>query len=294
MYVLSNQERAKIISCLCEGVSIRATERLTGHHRNSIMNLSVKVGEGCQRLHDSLMVNLQPQYLELDEIWGFVRKKRRNVTADDPDTYGDIYTFICLDSLSKAIVAWHVGKRTGRNTVAFLRQVAKHVINKPEISTDGWPSYQHAIPAAFRETAHGIVDKKIVILAGGPDSDNYYARETLVEVERRAYAGHPTRISTSYIERANLTLRMGQRRMTRLSNGFSKKFENHVAATAMFFCHYNFVRIHETLRTTPAVHLGVTDHAWSAEELVETALTGQIRRKVGRLDRFHVIQGGKI
>lgn len=292
--MLSIEQKSAVIAALCEGVSIRATERLTNCHRDTIMRLGVAVGQGCTALHGKYMRNLQVSRIELDEVWSFVKKKRRNVTAEDEDTVGDQYIFIAMDSTGKGILSWLVGKRTARNTRRFVDDVRDRVVGEPEISTDGFPAYQAAIDLAFENSAHGIVDKQVVVIAGGPDSDNYYARETLVKVERIASRGAPTKISTSYIERQNLTLRMSQRRLTRLSNGFSKKFENHCAAIALYTFHYNFCRVHEALRITPAMQLGVTDHIWTVTELVESALSGEIRARVARAkEGFRVIQGGR-
>lgn len=294
MRVLSAQQRANIIAHLCEGVSIRATERLTGHYRNTIMNLGVEVGEGCVAIHQNLMKNIQVPNVELDEVWSFVKKKRKNVTPEDEDTVGDIYIFMAMDSIGKAIISYHVGKRNSRNTHMLVADLRMRLLNNPTISTDGWPSYQTALDNLFEDSPRGIVDKQTVILAKGPEADNYYARETLVKVERRAVYGDPAYIGTSFIERQNLTLRQSQRRLTRLSNGFSKKFRNHCAAISLYVTHYNFCRIHETLRITPAMQLGITDHVWSVEELVQSALSGEIKAQIFAIkNRFHVVQGGK-
>ena len=284
-----------MIAALCEGVSIRATERLTGIHRDTIMRLGVKVGQGCNALHGRLMVNLHVSRCELDEVWSFVKKKRRSVQEDDPETVGDQFIYLAMDSTGKAIISWLVGKRNTRNTISFVADVRHRVLGNPEISTDGYAPYIRAVDEAFEGTAsHGIVDKQEVIIAKGPDADKYYAKQVLVKVERTAISGDPRAISTSFIERQNLTLRMSQRRLTRLSNGFSKKYENHCAAIALYVTHYNFCRVHEALRITPAMQLGITDHVWSVSEMVHSALTGEIQDKVRQvLSAFQVIQGGK-
>jgi IS1 family transposase len=283
-----------VIAALCEGVSIRATERLTGTHRDTIMRLGVKVGQGCMAVHGKLMVNLQVSRCELDEIWSFVKKKRRNVLEEDPDTVGDQFIYIAMDSVGKAILSWYVGKRNFRSTMHLIEDLRHRVVGSPDFNTDGYQPYQRAIDLVFDTSAHGVVDKQVVVIAAGPDSPKYFARESLVKVERYPMKGAPSTISTSFIERQNLTLRMSQRRLTRLSNGFSKKYENHCAAIALYAAHYNFVRIHETLRITPAMHLGVTDHVWSVAELVNAALNGEVQARVEReKQRFRVIQGGR-
>jgi hypothetical protein len=169
------------------------------------------------------------------------------------------------------------------------------VLGRPEISTDGYPPYLKAVDLAFDgEASHGIVDKQTIFLARDGDSDRYYAREQLVAVKRTAVRGDPRHISTSYIERQNLTLRMSQRRLTRLSNGFSKKYENHCAAIALYATHYNFCRVHETLRITPAMHLGITDHVWTMSELLDAALSKGAQMQVKKtLGQLRIIPGGK-
>ncbi len=176
----------------------------------------------------------------------------------------------------------------------FVEDLRHRVVGSPDFNTDGYQPYQRAIDLVFDTSSHGIVDKQVVVIAQGPDAPKYYARESLVKVERIPVKGAPATISTSFIERKNLTLRMTQRRLTRLSNGFSKKYENHCAAVALYAAHYNFCRVHETLRITPAMQIGVTDHVWSIGELVNAALTGEIQARVEReKQRFRVIQGGK-
>ena len=241
------------------------------------------------------MVNLHVSRLELDEVWSFVKKKRKVVLETDPDTVGDQFIYLAMDSTGQAILSWLVGKRNQRNAIRFLDDVRHRVLGTPEVSTDGYIPYLKAVDLAFDgKASHGIVDKQTVIVAGGPDSENYYAKETLVAVKRTAVSGNPRHISTSYIERQNLTLRQSQRRLTRLSNGFSKKYDNHCAAIALYATHYNFCRVHETLRITPAMHLGITDHVWTISELVTAALSDGAQMQVKRaLGQFRVIQGGK-
>jgi IS1 family transposase len=292
---LTEEQQCDVIAAFCEGVSIRGIERLHGIHRDTVMKLGVKVGEGCAVLHGKIMTNLHVSRLELDEVWSFLHTKRRNVKEGDPEEYGDQYLFLALDSVGKAIISWLVGKRNGRNTVSLMDDVRHRVLGNPEISTDGYPPYLKAIDLAFDgQASHGVVDKQTVIIAGDGDRIGYYAREKLVAVKRIPVAGTPAKISTSYVERVNLSLRMAQRRFTRLTNGFSKKYENHCAAIALFVMHYNFCRVHETLRITPAMQLGVTDHIWSISELVQAALSGRVQQTVeGQKARFRVIQGGK-
>ena len=292
---LSPDKQAAIIAAICEGVSLRSISRLLDVHRDTAMRLGVTVGQGCTAVHGKLMIDLRVGRVELDEVWSFVKKKRKNVTETDPETVGDQFIYFAMDSTGKAILSWVVGKRNYRNSIRLVEDVRFRVLGEPEISTDGYVPYQKAIDLVFDGKApHGIVDKQTVFLAKDADTDGYYAKEQLVAVKRTPVSGNPSHISTSFIERQNLTLRQSQRRLTRLSNGFSKKFEHHCAAIALYATHYNFCRVHETLRITAAMQLGVTDHVWTISELVDSALSKGAQMQVNRaLGQFRVIQGGK-
>jgi len=258
------------------------------------MSLGVRVGEGCLKLHSAMMRGLHVNRIELDEIWAFVGKKQRLVKPDDSDMVGDQYTFIALADSAKAIITYKTGKRTAINTQDFADDLRARVIGSPEISTDGFNAYPWAIAHAFGENcAHGVVEKHYAV-NGSPEAARRYSPGQVVKVTRNAVHGVPTHISTSYVERQNLTLRMSQRRFTRLTNGFSKTYLNHCAAVALYVAHYNLCRVHEALRITPAMQLGVVDHVWTISELVEAALDGVVTpapqgRMVGR---FRVIDGG--
>jgi IS1 family transposase len=275
--VLPREKQIAVIAALCEGVSIRATERLTGVNRETVMKLGARVGEGCAKVHNRLMRDLNVARLEFDEIWQFVGKKRKAVKPGDPATVGDQYTFVALGGTSKAIVSYYTGKRTHDAALAFARDVRARVIGAPEISTDGLNAYPYAIEEAFRtDCSHGVVVKEYAAMHTGTDGHHRYAPGEVVSIEYRKVAGDPRQISTSFVERQNLTIRMQQRRFTRLTNAFSKKYEHHVAAFALYAAWYNFCRVHQTLRITPAMQLGVTDHVWSIGELIDAALTGEV------------------
>jgi IS1 family transposase len=201
-----------------------------------------------------------------------------------------------LDTASRSVVSWQVGKRNWQNTRAIVEDVRRRVVGNPTICSDAFVHYQKAVDYVFQgEASHGLVDKQEVIVAKDADSDGkYYARQKLVRVERTAFSGNPEFITTSHIERANLTVRMGQRRFTRKTNGHSKKFQNHVAALSLFNAHYNLCKIHETLRMTPAMALGITQHIWGIGELVTATLTGEVQDQVGIIRKgFRVIHGGR-
>lgn len=294
MNVLPTDKQTAIIAALTEGCSIRAVERLTGVHRDTIMRLGVNVGIGCAKLHDTVMRDLQIARIELDEIWQYVGKKRDHVKDDDPLTVGDQYTFIALDGTSKAIVSHHTGKRDGINTRAFIADLRARVISSPEFSSDAFRAYPLAIEQEFGwELNYGTIDKDFKVHAGN-EAARRYSPGRVVSVRRKAVLGRPEFISTSYVERQNLTLRMSQRRFTRLTNGFSKKLENHMAAVALYVAHYNFCRVHEAHRVTPAMHLCLTDHVWTIGGLLEAALHGIIAEPQGRRHgRFTVIDGDR-
>ncbi|MGC9954154.1 MAG: transposase [Rhizomicrobium sp.] len=295
MNILSTEKQTAIVAALTEGCSIRAVERLTGVHRDTIMRLAVRVGEGCSKLHGAMMRDLHINRIELDEIWSFVGKKQKQVNPEDSDMVGDQYTFLALADTAKAIITYRIGKRTRENTQDFCDDIRRRVIGSPEISTDGFQAYPWAISLAFGEQcAHGIVEKHYAVM-GTPEASRRYSPGEVVSVTKNVVFGTPTRISTSYVERQNLTLRMQQRRFTRLTNGFSKTYLNHCAAVALYVMHYNFCRVHEALRVTPAMQLGVTDHIWTISELVEKALTGVVAEQPQghKHGPFTVIDGGK-
>ncbi|HEY4167764.1 MAG TPA: transposase [Reyranella sp.] len=292
MNILSNDKQVEIIAALTEGVSIRAVERLTGAHRDSVMRLGVRIGEGCAALHDVMMVGLQVGRIELDEIWQYVGKKRRVVKATDSADLGDQYTFIALGSISKAILSYTTGKRDMDATRLFISDLRARVINQPSISTDGFKCYPDVIDDYFRQAHYGQIVKSYSADANGTGPARRYSPGVVVAVNKRVLWGDPAKISTSYVERQNLSLRMSQKRFARLSNGFSKKLRNHKAAVALYVAHYNLCRVHESLRATPAMALGLTDHVWSVEELIAAASMAAPITDRPRFGRFQVIKGG--
>ncbi len=275
MNTLSAEKQTRIIGALCEGCSIRATERMTDTHRDTVMNYSVRVGQGCERLHDRMMRDLQVATIELDEQWDFIAKKAKRVQAGDPQEYGDVWLFLALAANQKAILSYVVGKRTPENTEALAFDLRARILNRPQITSDGYSPYVNAIEVAFATGVDfAVLTKKYVGDSNLPDAAHRYSPGHVSEVERIVIRGNPNpdHISTSYVERFNLSSRMQMRRFTRLTNGFSKKLENHRAAVALWICFYNFCRVHETLRCTPAMALGVTDHIWTIAELIAAAL----------------------
>ena len=296
MNILPREKQIEAIAALCEGVSIRATERLTGVNRGTVISLGVRVGQGCAKLHAGLMRNLNVTRCELDECWSYVAKKEKMLTAEDGTDKGDQYIFLAMAGAAKAIISYCVGKRDQEHTSAFVADLRNRVLGKPEISSDGWTCYPGAIDDAFGiDCTYGQIVKNYGVQGGVVEASRRYSPAQVVSVSKRRVVGKPSHISTSFIERQNLTLRMQQRRFTRLTNAFSKKLENHEAAVALYVAHYNLCRVHETLRVTPAMQLGVTEHIWSIGELVDAALDGALPEPTGhKVGPFRVIDGGKL
>jgi IS1 family transposase len=295
MNVLSRDQQIQIIACLTEGQSIRATERLTGIHRDTIMRLGARVGRGCAELHDRMMVGVRAGRLELDEIWGYVGKKQKRVQRHEIAHKGDQYTFIGMSASAKAIISYRTGKRDSENTDLFIQDLRERVIGAPEISTDGFHPYKNAIRDAFHGRAHhGVIVKTYSVTnLAVKDAARRYSPAEVVAVERDVVSGVPAHISTSYVERQNLTLRMTQKRFARLTNGFSKKLDHHAAAVSLYVAYYNLCRVHEALRTTPAVALGIADRVWTVGDLIDAVLSLEPNRPVRVKRNFRVIEGGK-
>ena len=275
--------QVQIVTLLTEGMSLRAIHRLTHVHRDTILRLSITVGEACDRLHDALMRDLQPAFLQLDEQWTFIHTKQRRLKTDDPDEYGSAYLWLAFDPQSKAVLSYHVGKRTAADALVLVRDLHSRLLNHPQISTDGFEVYVDAIREVFgvRGADYGMIVK-----------DANFTKEVVF--------GEPDleQVSTSLIERCNLTTRMQLRRHARRTNAHSKLLANHRTAVALHFAFYHFCRVHETLRVTPAMELGLTDHIWSVAELIEEARGMQApdpppAQPVRRPPRLRVIQGGR-
>jgi IS1 family transposase len=303
MNILSRDKQIDIVAALTEGTGIRATARLAGVNRETVAKLAAQVGKGCAELHDRRVVGIRTGRLELDELWAFVGKKQKRVRPHEAFAKGDQYTFVALASTSRAIVSYRTGKRDGATTDDFIQDLRQRVLGSPEISTDGYHPYKLSIRDAFRNSAHGVIVKTVSIVDLRKDAAHRYSPAEVVAVAREAVQGVPAQISTSYVERSNLSIRMASRRFTRLTNGFSKKMENHAAAISLYVAHYNFCRVHEALtpdarhQNTPAMALGLTDHVWSIGELLDAALAvappAPTETAPDRRRKFRVIEGGK-
>jgi transposase-like protein/IS1 family transposase len=255
---------------LLEGNSIRSTERIVGLDRTTIARLLVLAGERCEKLLADTIQKIQVRDVEADEIWGFVgmKEKAKGKLYEAADTLGDAYTYVAMERNSKLILAWHLGKRNRQDTLQFIVKLRRATEGKFQLTTDGWPSYPDAVERVFGSDIHYA--QLVKVYAASRDGEQRYSPAEVVDVEVVPRAGMPDyeRICTSHIERQNLTMRMQIRRLTRLTNAFSKKWENLQAAVALHFAYYNFCRVHSSLRVTPAMEAGLTDHVWTIAELL--------------------------
>jgi transposase-like protein/IS1 family transposase len=273
-----NMDKALLcLQLLVEGNSIRSTERITGVHRDTILDLLVLAGEKCERLLNEKVKGLPVRDVQCDEMWGFVGMKqktlRRKLKADPmaDTTQGDAWCFVALERHTKMVMAWHLGKRTVRHTVDFTEKLYEATEGRFQITTDGFAAYPDAI--AYSLGTRVDFAQLVKVYAASPDgkgAEKRYSPAEVVSAIPTPRWGNPIpeRISTSHVERQNLTMRMMIRRLTRLTNAFSKKWENLRAALALHFAYYNFCRVHKTLRCTPAMEAGITRHVWELKELL--------------------------
>jgi IS1 family transposase len=272
---LTSEIKTQAVSMLAEDSSIRAIERITGVHRDTIMRLGVRVGEACAKIHDEKMRDLTCHNVEIDEIWGFIGKKQKNVTPAERNIgAGDAWTFIALDSDTKLIPSYLVGKRDAYHADMFIGDLASRLISRIQLSSDGLPAYQDAVESGFGcEVDYGQVVKTYSLshLGNLKEAATRYSPSEVVKIEKNIIMGQPDKclITTSHIEKQNHTLRMHCRRLTRLTNAFSKKIENFKAAVSLNFAYYNFCKIHGAIRCTPAMEAGIEKSQWSVSELIE-------------------------
>lgn len=259
------------LKCLLEGCSIRSTERLTGLNRNTIMRLLVIAGEHCGRFADAKVRRLRARYLQLDEIWTFVGKKDRRVREGDPAEFGSQWVFVAIDAETKFVASYLVGQRLRKDTARFLNDLYYRIDGGVQITTDGLHHYRECVPEAFGPDTHFAQLVKMFGDYGQFDTpEARYSPPRISGVISKVRMGDPDpdHISTSYVERSNLTMRQAIKRFARLTLGYSKKLANLRAAVALHFAYYNFCRVHSSLRVTPAMEAGLTDHIWSIAELL--------------------------
>jgi IS1 family transposase len=267
---LSTEKRAAVIAALVEGNSIRSTCRMTGVAKNTVTKLLVDIGTACSIYMDREMRDLPCKRLQVDEIWAFVYAKEKNVPQAKKGEAGDVWTWVAIDADTKLVPSFHIGPRDLNTATAFMTDLSKRLSGRVQLTTDGLAVYLLAVKGAFK----GEVDfAQLVKIYGSTTSkrpERRYSPAVCLGQDKQPVSGNPDpdHISTSYVERVNLTMRMSMRRYTRLTNAFSKKTENLAAAVALHFMHYNFCRVHQTLKTTPAMAAGISDHVWKLPELI--------------------------
>ena len=272
--ILPKDKQIAVVNMLAEGSSIRAIERITGINRNTIMNLGVRIGKGCVRLMDEKMRNLTCNFLQFDEIWGFIGKKEKHCVSTDDPTLGDAWTFCAIDAETKLVPSFLCGKRDHLSANAFVSDVASCVKNRPQVSSDGLRAYVEAVENAFgMDVDYAMVVKNYGVDKGEHHQERRYSAPEVTSMQKMAIMGQPEMdlVSTNHVERLNGTTRLHMRRLTRLTYAFSKKRENFEAAVALHFAYYNFVRSHGSLKMTPAMMAGVEKTFWTVGDLVEVA-----------------------
>jgi IS1 family transposase len=270
MNKLSTDERTQIMSALVEGNSIRAVSRMSSASRNTIDKLLRELGRACSEYQDKTFRNLRTKRIQCDEIWSFVYAKEKNCRAEHKAKgAGDVWTWVALDPDTKLVPCWFIGHRHAGAAYHFMHDLKSRLANRVQLTTDGHRAYLNAVEDAFgAEIDYAMLQK---IYGEAPeDSEMRYSPAQCMGTRRAIISGNPdhSHVSTSYVERQNLTMRMSMRRFTRLTNGFSKKLENHEHAVAIHYMYYNFARIHQSLRVTPAMEAGISDHVWSIDEII--------------------------
>lgn len=271
MNQLNLKARSQILHMLCEGSSIRAISRVSGVSKNTVTKLLVDAGRVCAEYQDKVFRNLTCKRIQVDEIWAFVYAKKKNVEKAKaaPEGAGDVWTWTAIDADTKLVLSWLVGGRDGEYAAAFMEDVSARLSHRVQLTSDGLKAYLTAVDDAFGP----FIDYAQVIKLYGDAPEGVkgrYSPAKCVSIQKKHVSGKPDykHISTSYVERQNLTMRMHMRRFTRLTNGFSKKVENHAHAIALHFMYYNFVKIHTTLQVTPAMEAGVTKKLWGMKDIV--------------------------
>ena len=272
--ILSEEKILSVLQHLVEGCSIRSTERITGVHRDTILKLLVAVGEKCESMMAERIKGVSVKEVQCDELWGFVGMKERTKKHQGiaGDGVGDAWTFIAIERHTKLILAWHLGRRTAADTLAFTEKLAWATADHSfQISTDGFAPYKDAIVMSLG--AKKVDFAQVIKVFGKPqDEDHRYSLPEVIDIEKIPVFGNPDldKATTSHIERQNLNVRMAMRRFTRLTNAFSKKWAKLHAALALYFAYYNFCRIHSSIKVTPAMEAKITDHVWTLEELIKS------------------------
>ncbi len=290
MNKLSFDDRAKIVRLLVEGNSMMSTSRIMDISFNTVKKLLIDVGQACQKFHDENVVHIAAKKVQCDEIWSYIMCKDKNVdycTKQHEQHVGDAWTWVGIDADSKLVISWLVGNRDAQSANVFMRDVASRLRNRVQLTTDGFKPYLRAVENAFDDEIDFAQLIKIYGASEGTGNERKYSAPQCIGIEKRIITGRPNEadISTSYIERQNLTMRMSMRRFTRLTNGFSKKIENHEYSIAIHYAYYNWVRIHKTLRVTPAMEAGLATRPMTLLDIVHMAYADEIEAENKRLAR---------
>jgi IS1 family transposase len=271
MNKLPSEKRAQALQMMAEGISLRAATRLTGISRTTLLKLLEDAGQAFSEYQDRVLVNLPCKRVQVDEAWAFCYAKQKNVPTAKaaPEGAGDIWTWVGIDADTKLVASWHVGNRDSEAAMTFMDDLAPRLASRVQLTSDGHKPYLEAVEGAFG----GDIDYAVLVKIYGaaPEGQRRYSPAICTGARKFRVEGNPDpkHVSTSYVERQNLNIRMGNRRMTRLTNAFSKKAENHAHMMAIYFMHYNFVRIHQTLKVTPAMAAGVTPKLWEMSDMVQ-------------------------
>lgn len=268
--ILPTEKKIAAVSMLCEGNSIRAIERMTGVHRDTVMRLGVRVGQGCAEIMDKKMTGLNIPQVQVDEMWGFIGAKQKTAKANGMEGAGDIWVWVALDAETKLVPSFLTGKRDKMHAVEFMDDLAARLVNRPQISSDAFRPYVDAIERAFGcEVDYGTVIKTFTHT--DLEATRRYSPPDVLKIDKKAVSGTPDMdlVSTSYVEKQNHTVRMHCRRLSRLTNAFSKKRENFDAAVSLHYAYYNFCKVHGTIRCTPAMEAGIEASQWNVAELLE-------------------------
>jgi IS1 family transposase len=292
MNCLDIKTRSRVISCLVEGCSIRSTSRMTGVAKNTIVKLLADLGCACAAYHNRYVRNLKVRRMQADEIWCFVGAKAKNVKAEKKlEGWGDVWTWVGIDADTKLVLSYLVGGRDGGWAREFIDDCASRIINRVQITTDGHKAYLDAVEDAF---GADIDYAQLLKIYGSPSEDEQrrYSPARCIGCDMKVVRGDPDpkHVSTSFVERQNLTMRMGMRRFTRLTNGFSKKVENHRHMVALHYMYYNFGRVHQTLRVTPAMEAGLCDHVWTIEEICNLMPERKVKVSAKQQERAMILK----
>ena len=282
MNILPLNKRVEIIKLLVEGNSLRSTSRIADVSFNTVLKFLPQIGTACAKFHDITVKNIRSERIQCDELWSFCYAKAKNVTSEMPDGAGDVWSWTALDADSKLMVSWFVGDRDVDSANYFMHDVAARLANRVQLTTDGHHAYLNAVDNAFRlDIDYAMLVKMYGAPEGKTETERKYSPNECTGAKKHIISGEPNKkfISTSYVERSNLSIRMGNRRFTRLTNAFSKKLENHCHSLSLYFTYYNFCRIHKSLSVTPAMQAGLMKKPMTIEDIANLIVINSPKRR---------------